>query len=87
MSNLAVVYGALGKYAQSEALDTQVSEIRSRVLGAQHPATLMSMNNLAHDYLAQGKPAQAKRSTIDPGEKGSVLGQASRHADVSESGR
>jgi tetratricopeptide (TPR) repeat protein len=49
-----------GKYAQAEALDSQALEIKRRVLGPEHPRTLISMNALAADYFVQGKYAQAQ---------------------------
>lgn len=49
-----------GKYAQAEALNLQTLEIRRRVLGPEHPDTLMSINNLAVVYFDEGKYAQAE---------------------------
>ena len=37
----------------------QALEIRQRVLGPEHPETLMSMSNLAPVYAYEGKHAQA----------------------------
>ena len=39
---------------------TKVLEVRRRVLGEEHPDTLISMNNLAVLYRDQGKYAQAE---------------------------
>jgi eukaryotic-like serine/threonine-protein kinase len=49
-----------GKHEQSEALTSQSVEIRRRVLGPEHPETLMSMSNLADVYEDEGKYAQAE---------------------------
>jgi tetratricopeptide (TPR) repeat protein len=59
MNNLAIVYGDEGKKAQALALDQEVLEIRRRVLGPEHPDTLLTMSNLAFDYDSEGKHAQA----------------------------
>jgi hypothetical protein len=40
---------------EAEALLRQSMERQRRVLGAKHPDTLNSMNNLAADHEAQGK--------------------------------
>ena len=61
MNNLADAYSDEGKYAQAEALYSQILEIRRRVLGPEHPGTLSSMNYLAKDYTYEGKYAQAER--------------------------
>ena len=59
MVSLALVYNHQGKYAQAEALDSQILEIRRRLLGPEHQDMLMSMNNLATNYAEEGKYAQA----------------------------
>ena len=38
----------------------QVLEVRQRVLGPEHPDTLLSMNNLALAMESQGKAAEAE---------------------------
>ena len=48
-----------GKAIDSERLLVRSLEKRRRILGAEHPDTLMSMNNLASTYWAQGKTAEA----------------------------
>ena len=60
MNNLAVDYWAQGKYAQAEALQSQVMEIKQRVLGPEHPDTLRSMYNLARIYSDERKYASAE---------------------------
>jgi serine/threonine protein kinase/tetratricopeptide (TPR) repeat protein len=58
-SNLAAVFDLEGKYAEAEALDSQILQIRRRVLGPEHPDTLTSMMSLAFVYYEEGKYAQA----------------------------
>lgn len=41
-------------------MKVQVMETRKRVLGEEHPDTLVSMNNLASTYWNQGRRAKAK---------------------------
>jgi len=60
MSNLANIYNSRGKYAQAETLFSQAVATERRVLGPEHPETLLSMANLANVYESQGKFAQAE---------------------------
>jgi tetratricopeptide (TPR) repeat protein len=60
MNNLTFADSNQGKYAQAETLASQTLEIRRRVLGPEHPATLTSMNSLASAYSLEGKYAQAE---------------------------
>ncbi len=60
MNNLANVYWSQGKYGQAEALYSQTLEIQRRVLGPEHPDTLLSMGNLADTCAKEGKYAQAE---------------------------
>ncbi|MBA2396823.1 MAG: tetratricopeptide repeat protein, partial [Ktedonobacteraceae bacterium] len=48
------------KYAQAEPLYVRALAIREQELGAQHPDTASSLNNLAELYRNQGKYAQAE---------------------------
>jgi hypothetical protein len=48
-----------GDYAAARPLDEQVLEACQRLLGAEHPDTLMAMNNLAWTVRAQGDLARA----------------------------
>ncbi|PON21668.1 phosphorylase superfamily protein [Trichoderma gamsii] len=50
----------LGKYQDAESLCDQVRELRTELLGAEHPNTLMSMTNLAHMLHRQGKNNEAE---------------------------
>jgi tetratricopeptide (TPR) repeat protein len=60
MNNLANVYRAQNENAQAEPLYHQTLEIRRRVLGPEHPDTLISINNLANVYWSQGNFTQAE---------------------------
>ncbi len=44
-----------GRWKEAEELDVQVMETSRRVLGAEHPDTLTSMNNLAWTWKSQGR--------------------------------
>jgi hypothetical protein len=50
-----------GKHADAERIEREVLEARKRVLGAEHPDTLTSANNLAASLADQGKYAEAER--------------------------
>ena len=50
-----------GKYADAEKLNRQTLDIRSRVLGAQHPETLLSTYNLAGSIHDEGRLAEAEK--------------------------
>jgi eukaryotic-like serine/threonine-protein kinase len=54
------VYWRLGLYPQAEEHLPVALEIRKRVLGAEHPDALKSMNNLANLYEDQGRYAEAE---------------------------
>jgi hypothetical protein len=57
--NLASTYWNQGRWKEAEDLEVQVIETRKRVLGAEHPSTLTSMNNLAHTFYLQGRNEEA----------------------------
>ena len=57
-----------GHYAEAEKLDRETLDIQRRVLGPEHPDTLMSMNNLATVLEHEGHYAEAEkldRETLD----------------------
>jgi len=54
MNNLASTYGGLGLWNEAEELFVQVMEMRKRVLGQEHPDTLVSVNNLELTYRSDG---------------------------------
>jgi hypothetical protein len=41
MGNLASTYRNLGKYTEAEKLEIQVLDARNRILGVEHPDTLL----------------------------------------------
>jgi tetratricopeptide (TPR) repeat protein len=53
------MYRAYGRKAEAVALAEQVRDGRVMTLGAYHPYTLYTMNNLGHAYLAAGNPEKA----------------------------
>ncbi|KAB5581164.1 hypothetical protein GE09DRAFT_1256464 [Coniochaeta sp. 2T2.1] len=73
--HMAASFSILGKYKEAEAMYRQTLELRQKVLGAEHPDTLASMNNLAHVLYSLGKYGEAEamhRQTLELTEK--VLG-------------
>jgi len=68
MHVMGSVYDNLGLYPRAESLLTRAVEIRRRVLGPEHPNTLISMNNLALVLNHEGHYAEAEklyRETLD----------------------
>jgi len=59
--SLAVIFTLRGLWQDAEELEVQVMETRKRVLGAEHPSTLISIANLAHTYYAQRHKSKAIR--------------------------
>jgi DNA polymerase III delta prime subunit len=53
-----------GQYKAAEELFVQVMETRKRVLGDEHPDTLISMNNLASTYRDQGRSNEAEELEV-----------------------
>ncbi|KAI4592830.1 hypothetical protein KJ359_010383 [Pestalotiopsis sp. 9143b] len=71
----------LGKYAESAEMHREALQLRKLVLGAKHPDTLESMNNLAMVLDSQGKYEEAEkmhRETLE--RRKSVLG--AEHPDT-----
>jgi hypothetical protein len=50
MANLVPTYRNQGRWKEAEELEVQVRETRKRVLGAEHPSSLTSMNYLAYTW-------------------------------------
>jgi hypothetical protein len=50
MGNIARTYADKGKLKEAEQLEIQVLDMRKKLLGAEHPNTLLSMANLARAY-------------------------------------
>ncbi|GAC1458622.1 MAG: hypothetical protein NVS2B14_04170 [Chamaesiphon sp.] len=47
MDNLAYLYFSQGRYHEAEPLYVQALEIRTRLLGDEHPDVATTLNNLA----------------------------------------
>ena len=62
MSNLAALLDVEGHYAEAEKLDRERLEIERRVLGPEHPDTLLSMGNLAIAQAHEGHYGEAEKS-------------------------
>jgi len=60
MNNLAVALGALGEHAGARELHEHTLTALRRLLGDEHPDTLLSMNNLAATLWALGDLAGAR---------------------------
>jgi tetratricopeptide (TPR) repeat protein len=74
-SNLATVLRDQGKYEAAEEMQRRALELDRKVLGLEHPTTLLSMNNLAGVLGDQGKYEAAeemRRQELELREK--VLG-------------
>jgi hypothetical protein len=54
-----LTYGDKGRWDEAEELQAEVLEIRKRVLGPEHPGTLISMNNLSRTWKAMGQQTEA----------------------------
>jgi hypothetical protein len=57
----STTYRNQGRWDQAEELEVQVMETSKRVLGAEHPSTLTSMNNLAFTWQGTGRETGALR--------------------------
>ena len=54
------MYLAQHKYAEAEPLFIKANQINHRVLGEEHPDTLLTMNGLGALYYLEGKYTQAE---------------------------
>jgi non-specific serine/threonine protein kinase/serine/threonine-protein kinase len=61
MNNLAIALKREGHLAEAQALQQQTLDINRRVLGPEHPRTLVFMNNLAETWAQMGKYAEAEK--------------------------
>ena len=61
----ALVFDENGYWDDAEKLMVEVTGVRRRVLGAEHPDTLKSMNNLALTYQNQGRLKEAENLQVD----------------------
>jgi serine/threonine protein kinase/Flp pilus assembly protein TadD len=60
-STIGYTYLELGRFERAEPQLVRAIEIRKRVLGEEHPLTLLSMNNLAILYRKQDRYQEAER--------------------------
>jgi tetratricopeptide (TPR) repeat protein len=60
MANLADAYYLLGKYTEAEALFRETLDAMRRVLGPDHPRTLLVLADVAQMYQRQGRYARAE---------------------------
>ena len=61
LSNLAVLYGAVGDYDRATPRYEQLLAIKERLLGMEHPDTAVAMNNVALVYEETGDYAKAEK--------------------------
>ncbi len=59
INNLALLYQHQGRYGEAEPLFKRALEAQERLLGREHPNTLLSVNNLAVLYEVQGRHGEA----------------------------
>src|ERR1700722_16659258 len=71
-ARLVHVYMQGGRWKEAEKLSVLVMETNKRVLGEEHPNTLMSMNNLAMTYQNQGKWKEAEALHVSVWERRKV---------------
>ena len=62
LHNVGQCFHIFGKYAEAEQAHRQALRLMEQVLGAEHPSTLSSMNNLAEALREQGKYAKAEQA-------------------------
>jgi len=60
MMNVATSLHQQGKYTEAEAMHKHTLQLKEKVLGKDHPDTLVSMNNLAESLRQQRKYAEAE---------------------------
>ena len=78
---MAIVLHEKGKWQEAEKMNGEVLEVRSRVLGEDHPTTLSCKNNLANVFQDQGKWEEAEKMHREVLEVSSgVLGE--EHPDI-----
>jgi eukaryotic-like serine/threonine-protein kinase len=58
---MGTVYHKLGLYGQAQSLLSRAVDIRSRMLGPEHPETLKAKERMALLYVAQGRYAEAEK--------------------------
>ena len=63
-NNFALVLKENGAFNSAEQLETQVMDMRKKLLGAEHPDTLSSMANLALTYRNKGRWNEAEQLQV-----------------------
>ena len=81
ISNLASIYGELGRHAERLALNEKAYRMRLELLGERHPDTLLSMNNLASTYGALGR-LEERVALDERGLQLSIEVDGERHPDT-----
>jgi len=61
MGLCATVLTSQGRYKEAKRMHQQTLELNEKVLGLEHPSTLMSMSNLALVLSGQGQYKEAER--------------------------
>ena len=79
-TNYGLVFYEAGYWNEAEQLQIRVSETRKRVLGEEHPDTLISMGNLMSTYWSQGRWKEAEQLGVQVLEtRKRVLGEEHPH--------
>ncbi|RGP69012.1 kinesin light chain 3 [Fusarium sporotrichioides] len=65
LTNVSSYMRGIGEYSRAEKLEVEVMETRKAKLGADHPDTLTSMNNLALTYSYQGRWEEAETIQVE----------------------
>ena len=65
MANLAITYKNQGRWNEAEQLEIQVMDMRKKLLGAEHPHTLISIRNLACTYKDQGRICESEKLELE----------------------
>ena len=76
-------YREQGRLNEAEQLEIQVIEMTKKLLGAEHPDTLTSMENLASTYRRQGRLNEAEHLEIQVMDMTKNL-LGAEHPDTSE---
>ena len=63
-THFALAYDSGGYWKEAEKLEVQVMQTRKRVLGEEHPDTLISIGNLASTYRQQGHWKEAEELEV-----------------------
>jgi tetratricopeptide (TPR) repeat protein len=75
-SILALIFHAQGQYTEAKKLFLELVNAQKRLLGEEHPDTLISMGNLASTYRDQGRWKEAEELEVQGMETSArVLGE------------